>query len=180
MVTTNALNITATGIVKYDGAGSFTADTLTQHGTLVGGASNAITSLALGTAGQVLTSNGAAADPSYQTPAFSVMPWLVVTGTTQAVTVNTGYTSNNAGTVTFTLPTTAAVGDTTVITGLGAGGWSIAQNASQLIHVGSSVTTTGTGGSVSSTNAFDAITITCVVANTTWVTRSEVGNLTIV
>jgi hypothetical protein len=40
---------------------------VTQHATLVGGAANAITSLALGTSGQVLTSNGAGVDPSYQT-----------------------------------------------------------------------------------------------------------------
>lgn len=40
---------------------------VTNHATLVGGAANAITSLALGTSGQVLTSNGAGADPSYQT-----------------------------------------------------------------------------------------------------------------
>lgn len=39
---------------------------VTQHATLVGGAANAITSLALGSAGQVLTSNGAGSDPSYQ------------------------------------------------------------------------------------------------------------------
>jgi hypothetical protein len=39
---------------------------VTNHATLVGGAANAITSLALGTSGQVLTSNGAGVDPSYQ------------------------------------------------------------------------------------------------------------------
>jgi len=197
MVTTNSLNITATGIVKYDGAGSFTADTVTNHAVLVGGASNAITSvgpltngqLAIGstgadpvaatlTAGTGISIGTGAGSITITNTGASAMPWVVVTGTTQAIAVNTGYTSNNAGAVTLTLPATAAVGDTTVITGLGAGGWVLAQNASQLIHVGSTVTTTGTGGSVASTNAFDSITITCVVANTTWVTRSEVGNLT--
>jgi hypothetical protein len=179
MVTTNALNITAAGIVKYDGAGSFTADTVTQHDVIVGGAANALVSVSPSTAGFVLTSNGVSADPSFAAPAVGVMPWVVVAGTTQAMAVNTGYTSNNAGLCTLTMPATAAVGDTLVVTGLGAGGWLIAQNASQLVHVGSSVTTTGTGGSIASTNAFDAITFTCVVANTTWITRSEVGNLTI-
>lgn len=40
----------------------------TAHGVLIGEAASAIASVAPGTAGQVLTSNGAAADPSMQTP----------------------------------------------------------------------------------------------------------------
>lgn len=63
----NALNVSSTGLVKFDGTATFTAATVTNHATLVGGASNAITSLALGSSGDVLTSNGAGADPSFQT-----------------------------------------------------------------------------------------------------------------
>lgn len=40
--------------------------TPTQYAVQVGGAANALVSLALGTAGQVLTSNGAGANPSFQ------------------------------------------------------------------------------------------------------------------
>lgn len=197
MATNNAINLKASGVPTYDGAGTFTASTLTQHALLVGGASSLITSLAL-TNGQLAIGN-TGNDPSAATltagTGISIanasgsitinatgggLAWVVVSGTTQAVAVNTGYTSNNAGAVTFTLPASAAVGDTTVISGLGAGGWILAQNASQLIHIGSSVTTTGTGGSLASTNAFDSVTITCVVANTTWITRSSMGNLTVV
>lgn len=108
------------------------------------------------------------------------LSWVVVAGTSASMVVNTGYTSNNAGLCTLTLPATAAVGDTIVVSGLGAGGWLIAQNASQLIHLGAQVTTTGAGGSLASTNAFDSFTITCVVANTTWITRSIVGAITYV
>lgn len=42
--------------------------TTTEHATLVGGANDTIASLSLGTANQVLTSNGAGVDPSYQNP----------------------------------------------------------------------------------------------------------------
>lgn len=42
--------------------------TTTEHAPLVGGANNTVTSLALGTANQILTSNGAGVDPSYQNP----------------------------------------------------------------------------------------------------------------
>lgn len=105
--------------------------------------------------------------------------WTTVTGTTQAITAENGYVSNNAGVVTFTLPAVAALGDTFIIKGLGAGGWAIAQNAGQLIHLGNQVTTTGVGGSLASTNQYDQITVTCIVANTTW-TAEPVGNITYV
>jgi hypothetical protein len=105
--------------------------------------------------------------------------WTVVTGTTQAMAVNSGYISNNAGLVTLTLPSTAAVGSIIQMQGLGAGGWQIAQNASQLIHIGSSVTTTGTSGFLASTNQYDSLTLLCVVANTTFcVLGGPQGNIT--
>lgn len=44
--------------------------TLTAHGVLIGEGTAAITVTAPGTAGQVLTSNGAAADPTFQTSAL--------------------------------------------------------------------------------------------------------------
>jgi hypothetical protein len=109
------------------------------------------------------------------------VPTTVVTGTSQTMASNNAYVSNNAGVVTFTLPATFAVGDIFQIMGLGAGGWAIAQNASQLIHFGNEVTTTGTGGSLASTNAFDSIILKAVVANTTLVVLGgPQGNITYV
>ncbi len=107
--------------------------------------------------------------------------WTEVTGTTQAMVADNGYVANNVGLVTLTLPTTAAFGTAISIIGKGAGGWLIAHNANQLIHVGSVVSTTGVGGSIASTNAFDSIDLICTVANTTWTTLGgPQGNLTIV
>lgn len=126
-----------------------------------------------GTAGYVLTANSGAA-PSWQAAPSVIMPWTTVTGTSQSMTTNNGYTSNNAGLVTLTLPTTSAVGDVLKIAGLGAGGFKIGLNASQLIHVGSLATTTGTSGSVASTNQYDTITLQCLVANTTWTVMAGV------
>jgi hypothetical protein len=51
---------------------------------------------------------------------------------------------------------------------MGAGGWKIAQNASQNIQIGNLSSTSGTGGSIASTNQFDSIHFICTVANTTW------------
>lgn len=197
MATNNAVNISSSGIVKYDGAGTFSGVTVTNHATLVGAASNGITSVLQG-AGQILIGT-TAGDPSAAslTPGTGISissvsgaitissagagtTWTTVTGTTQAMAVNNGYVANNAGLVTLTLPATAAVGDVILVAGLGAGGWSIAQNAGQLIHIGNQVTTTGATGTLSSTNAFDDVTLRCIVTNTTFTVMAVQGNLTFV
>lgn len=109
-----------------------------------------------------------------------VVSWTEVTGTSQSMAVTKGYIANNAGLVTLTLPDTAAVGSIVAVVGQGAGGWKIAQNASEVIHFGSVNTTTGTGGSLASTNRYDCVELICTVANTEWVERNSVGTITIV
>lgn len=106
--------------------------------------------------------------------------WNEVTGTSQSASINNGYITNNVGLVTVTLPDTASVGSVLRLTGNGAGGWKLAQNASELIYFGNSTTTTGTGGSLASTQSKDAIELVCVVANTEWSVISSVGNITLV
>jgi hypothetical protein len=49
------------------GSGGTGATTLTAHGVLLGNGTGAVAVTGAGTAGQVLTSNGAAADPTFQT-----------------------------------------------------------------------------------------------------------------
>jgi hypothetical protein len=110
----------------------------------------------------------------------SSFAWTDVTGTTQALAVNNGYIADNAGLVTMTLPASAAQGTLISISGNGAGGWLIAQNSGQNINLGDVSTTAGAGGSLASTNRYDQVDLLCTVANTTWVARNMVGNITYV
>ena len=119
-------------------------------------------------------------DADFTIPTSSGMTWTDVTGTSQAAAINNGYIANNVALVTVTIPTTAAVGDVVRVVGYGAGGWKVAQNASEIIHFLSIDTTTGAGGSLASTNHYDAVELICVVANTEWAVISSVGNITIV
>ncbi len=105
--------------------------------------------------------------------------WTEVTGTSQAAVVNNGYITNNAGLVTITLPSTVSVGQTIEVAGSGAGGWRIAQNASQVINFGTTATTTGTGGRLDSVNRYDAVRLICITANTTFTVISSQGNITV-
>jgi hypothetical protein len=70
--------------------------------------------------------------------------WQNVTGTSQQAQPNTGYLANNAAQVTITLPTGPNLGDIVRVSGVGAGGWIIAQNAGQAIEAAKfgAVTTT--------------------------------------
>jgi hypothetical protein len=198
MATNNVVNISAAGLVKYDGAGTFTGVTVTQHDLLIGAASNGITSLAL-TNGQLAIGN-TGADPTAATltagtgvsitngagsitinATGSGLTWTVVTGTSQAAAVNNGYIANNAGLVTVTLPSTSAVGDMVAVTGINnATGWKVAQNAGNQIFFGTSSTTSGTGGSLASTATRDTVFLVCMTANATWNVVGAVGNLTVV
>lgn len=63
----SAQPIFGTAVVAGGGTGQVT---LTNHGVLVGAATAAITQLAAGTAGQVLQSGGASADPAYSTATY--------------------------------------------------------------------------------------------------------------
>lgn len=198
MATINAINLTASGIVKYDGAGTFSAITVTNHAVLIGGASNGITSLALTNGQLAIGSTGA--DPTAATlsagtgvtivngagtitvnSAGGGLTWSVVTGTTQAAAVNSGYIANNAGVVTVTLPATSAVGDMVAVTGINnATGWKVAQNAGNQIFFGTSSTTSGTGGSLQSTATRDVVWLLCTTVNANWQAVGSVGNITVV
>jgi photosystem II stability/assembly factor-like uncharacterized protein len=60
--------------------------------------------------------------------------WVDVAGTSQQAQSNTGYLADNAARVTITLPASPAIGDLVRISGAGAGGWTIAQNAGQTVR----------------------------------------------
>ena len=106
--------------------------------------------------------------------------WTEVASPTYSMSPNSGYIINSSSTVVITLPFIINEGQIVSIVGKGTGGWSIAQNPAQIIHYGTSNTTTGIGGSLSSTNQYDCVDIICTTTNNNFVVRSSVGNLTVV
>lgn len=131
-----------------------------------------------GTSNQVLQTDGAGVTTwATISGGGGGITWTEVTGTTQSMAVDNAYIANNASQVVFTLPSTAAVGKVVRVSGKGAGGWKIAQNASGIIHFGNVDTTTGTGGYIQSTHRRDSVELVCVVANNEWNVISSVGNI---
>jgi hypothetical protein len=108
------------------------------------------------------------------------LAWSEETSTSASLAIGNGTIADNVAQVTLTLPVTIAVGQRVGAAGKGAGGYQIAQNAGQIIHVAGSATTTGVGGSLTSTSQFDCLELLCITANTTFVVRNSEGTFTIV
>lgn len=107
---------TLTGVLTGNGTSAVTANAVTQYGTVIAGASNAVTSVApSATSGVPLISQGAAANPAYGT--------AVVAGGGTGVASTTAYAVLCGGTTsTAALQSIAGVGTTgQVLTSNGAG-----------------------------------------------------------
>lgn len=170
---------TAHGILVAEGASNFNPIVLTNGQLLIGSTGLDPVAAAL-TAGTNISITNGSGSISIAASGPGSFVWTAITSTSQTMVSNNGYIANAGTLLTFTLPATAAVGDLFEVGGLGAGGWKIAQNASQLIHFGNVTTTTGTGGSLASTNQYDSLRFICVVTNTTFLVLSSMGNITYV
>lgn len=194
----NSINLNQVGIAGYDGVSTFNGSTVTQFSLLLGGSNNhTIANLGVATNGQ-LPIGSAGANPvlatltagtgiSITNGAGSItingsgggLSWTDVTGSTQTIAVNNGYTSDSSSLITFTLPSTAAYGTVMAVVGKGTGLWKIAQNSGQTIHFGITNTTTGTGGSLASNFQYDVVYLLCSIANTDFTVIQSIGNLTV-
>lgn len=166
MTGTNTMLDTGTVAIGVAEGGTGLA-TLTTYevmcaGTTATGAMQQVSGV--GTSGQVLTSAGAGALPTWSNPSGGA--YVSVAGTTQAASVNTIYLIANASQTTVTLPATAAIGQVVGVDGLGAGGWIITANTGQTIHIGQ--TATSVAGTVTSAGNYNSVLLRCIAANTTW------------
>lgn len=223
MATENAINLSSSGVVSYDGAGIFTGSTLTQHDVLVGGSSNAITSVApsatsgvplisqgassdpafgtaivagggtgdtsftsysvicggttstgalqnvsgVGTSGQVLTSNGAAALPTWQAGGSGGMTWVDNPGSITGA-ANTGYFISVPTTI--TLPASPSIGTTISFVEYGSANITIQANTGQQINIGPNQS------AIAGTAADNGVCILTLVSRaTSWYATSVIG-----
>lgn len=196
--TNNAINLNDQGMAYYDGAGVFSAPTLTQRAPVIGDAANEIKTTAAMTDGQLLIgSTGADPVPAAITAGTGIsvsngagsitlstvgggVSWQTTSVNVANMSVNNGYACiAPGGALTLGLPTTAALGSVLRVTLKGATSWQITQAAGQSIRIGSSITTTGVAGSLTSTAQGDSVEIVCIVANLEFLVLSSMGNITV-
>ena len=102
-----------------------------------------------------------------------------VQSTNVVMSANSGYITNSGSMLTLTLPLSVPFATIVQVAGKGAGGWTIAQQAGQTIYILGNTTTSGTGGSLSSNNAYDSVQLLCTdLANTglTWIALIVAGD----
>lgn len=151
---------------------------------LVGTGAGTFAALTVGTNNFVLTADsGEASGVKWAANGGSggggVAAWIDSTTGPVNMVAGNGYFSNDpANSLTFNLPTTAAVGTILEITNLQAAeNFTLAQAAGQSVQFGSVATTVGVGGSITSTAIGDSLRMVCTVADTTWQVLSSMGNL---
>jgi hypothetical protein len=142
-------------------------------------ASNALSRVAVGTNGQILTADsGAANGVSWATPASMGWSWLEVTGTSATLVAHQAVIANNAALVTLTLPAVAALGDEFWVVGKGAGLYRVQTASGDVINLGA--LSTAASGYVEATQRYDAIRLVCTVANSEFtVSVAPQGNFTV-
>jgi hypothetical protein len=164
-------------LFQLNNSGVLQLPMITTYSALASDGSGNVTPISSSTAGYVLTSNGAVSAPTFQPASGGGFSWSVITSNT-VLAANMGYIVNAVGQLTLTLPTTFPAGAEIRIVGY-AGGWTINQNAGQSIAWGSTSTTLGTSGHLTSTLVSDCLDIVAVNANTTFVVADSNGNITV-
>ena len=154
------------------------------NGQVIIGNTGATPTPATLTAGSNINITNGAGTITIASTGFASFSFNDVTTSTQAMAVNSGYIADySGGTCVMTLPSTAAQGTViTVVGGASAGSstsWKIAQNAGQIIHLEPFTTTTGTSGFIQANSQYCAITLVCIVANTTFMAVSSMGSITV-
>lgn len=180
-ITTGTWNATAIDVAHGGtGATTFTAYSPIFAGTTSTGVCQ---SISIGTAGQVLTSNGAGALASFQT-ATNSLSYVNETPTTFTMTANHTYGAQNAGQVTATMDISAnfSVGQVVSIEGYGAAGFIIQLVGAQVINAYGGKNTTAAGTvttsdplNTTSSASGCSLKLRYTAADTFWVVE-EVGN----
>ncbi len=79
---------TLTGVLTGNGTSAVTAQAVTQYNVLIGGAANAVTSIAPGAAGQALLSAGALSNPAFGAVTGASLVWLSSQTATSSASIN--------------------------------------------------------------------------------------------
>ncbi len=177
LTSSNPLSVNAGGTGATIKSSAFNAlSPMSAVGDLIyGGIGGAGNRLPIGSNGQVLTVLSGL--PVWTIPS-GMIPFSVLDSATSSVTVATqqGYVPmNTSSAVGFFIPASMASGSVFRIAGYGAGGWAITLQAGQSLAFGNQTSSVG----LASTLPTDCVEVVCVVANTTFLVISSVGNLSI-
>lgn len=167
----SGVTITGTGV---DSSNNLVQSNLTADGVVYATSTGALDSTSAGTAGQVLTSNGAGMAPTFQNGAYVGMTWTDQSGTFTA-TANNGYFITGASTP--TLPASPSEGNVVSFILDAAATVTITGNTGQVIRIGGTVS--AAAGTCESAARGNAISLVYRSTGTAWIAISSIGTWTI-
>ena len=114
-----------------------------------------------------------------------ITSWQSYSGTALSLEAGNAYETTSSSSVTATLPASSSDAGTLIeIEVNGTGAVTIAQGTGQQIRFGNQTTTSGVGGSLTSTNRGDVITLRCTTTASAstgfWLVTNSVGNWSVV
>lgn len=165
-------NSTVAGLQNWDGVSTPSSTPLTQYWVVSGASASTVNNITpTANSGYVLTSNGLAAQPTFQAVPFTKMPWTDKAISFAAVSQN-GYFVT--ATATATLPAVPAQGDTIAFEVDGVGSLlTITGNTGQIIRLGKVVT--ASAGTAVNNFQGDAIVLVYRAADTSWQAIQSIG-----
>lgn len=178
------------GAVVLSLIGPYTPATYTAHGVLIGEGTSSIVATSAGTAGQILQSGGASADPAWTTatyPATTTINQLLYSSAANTVsglaTANSAILNTSSGGVPSLATSPSVSGTITAGTGLTATTGNITATAGNLVlgTAGNKIVSTSVGsGTSAGANSFGTVTLGSGTAtvSTTAVTASSIILLT--
>jgi hypothetical protein len=175
-------------VLNPNGSGKVNIDYATQYTVALYGASGALQEVSgTGTAAQLLTSNGAGANPSWQNaPAVPSggYTWNRIITASQVPATKNGYITDSGTLTTYTIPSTGTLGDSFIVTSFGNGSssWRLAQSAGVQVFFGNQSTTGGITGYLQSTGNNDVVELVYVQDSEggRWQVIRSIGNITVV
>lgn len=168
------LNSVSSGLTNWDGTATMSTTALAQYNVAVGASTNTIQNEAPGSAGNVLTSNGVAAYPTFQAIPFTQMPWTDKAASFNAA-AGDGYFVT--ATATATMPA-GNQGDIISFEVDGVGSLLTIQAAGgQIIRIGKAVS--AAAGTAVNNFQGDSVTLVYRASDTSWQAISVIGTFTV-
>ena len=168
------LNSTSSGLTNWDGTATMSTTPMAQYNVVVGASTNTIQNEAPGTAGNVLTSNGASSYPTFQALPYTKMPWTDKAALFTAVS-NNGYFCT--GTFAVTMPASPAQGDVVAIAVDGAVTVTITGNTGQTLQIGKAKS--AAAGTAVNNFTGDTVFFVYRSSDTNWIATQVIGTFTV-
>lgn len=161
------------GLVNWDGTSAMSSTALTQYSVLSAASNNTLNNISPGLAGQILMSNGASVQPTFQPPVSAPPIIWGDAAFNQNAIKNHGYFVTNG--ITLTLPASGSLvtGDTIIVSVFNLSLVTIRANTGQVMYIGRGMSSSA--GTATNNDIGSSVTFVYRSSDTSWHETSVTG-----